>query len=58
MSIRIAVYTHCQMNENHVQIRRFACYLNMGLNLKIYKMSPALFAWRYYTESITDQTEI
>ena len=29
----------------------------MGLNLKILKMSPALFAWRYYTENIADQTD-
>ena len=28
----------------------------MGLNLKILKMSPALFAWRC-TESIADQTD-
>ena len=28
----------------------------MGLNLKILKMSPALFAWRY-TERIADQTD-
>ena len=28
----------------------------MGLNLKILKMSPALFAWRY-TENIADQTD-
>ena len=28
----------------------------MGMNLKILKMSPALFAWRY-TESVADQTD-
>ena len=28
----------------------------MGLNLKILKMSPAFFAWRY-TESLADQTD-
>ena len=28
----------------------------MGLNLKILKMSPSLFAWRY-TERIADQTD-
>ena len=36
----------------HVQIRRFACCLNMGLNLKILKMSPLLYA-----ESVADQTD-
>ena len=29
---------------SHFRIRRFTCCLNMGLNLKILKMSPALFA--------------
>ena len=29
--------------------------MNKGLNFKILKMSPALFAWRY-TESVTYQT--
>ena len=29
------------------------CCLNMGLNLKILKMSPAIF----YTESVTDQPD-
>ena len=37
-----------------VPIRRFACCLNMGLNLKILKMSPALFAWRYIRKNETD----
>ena len=32
------------------------CCLNMGLNLKIHKMSPELFAWRYM-ESAADQTD-
>ena len=45
--IRIAVLTHCQINEIHVQIMRFTCCLNMGLNLKILNMSPKLLAWRY-----------
>ena len=35
----------------HVQIRRFTCCLNMGLNLKILKMSITL-----YTETVADQT--
>ena len=29
----------------------------MGLNLKILKMSPALFAWGYNTERNVDQTD-
>ena len=29
----------------------------MGLNLKIFKMSTVLFAWRYNTESIANQTD-
>ena len=29
----------------------------MGLNLKILKMSPALFAWQYNAESFADQTD-
>ena len=41
----------------YVQIRRFTCCLNMGLNLKILKMSPPLFARRYNTESVADQTD-
>ena len=30
----------------------------MGLKLKMHKMSPALFAGRYDTESIADQTDL
>ena len=36
----------------HVQIRRFTCCLNMGLNLKILKMSPKLFTWRYKQKAL------
>ena len=36
----------------HVQIRIFTCCLNMGLYLKILKMSPESF-----TESFVDQTD-
>ena len=52
MSIRIAVYTHCQMHENPSSNQE----IHMGLNLKILKMSPALFA-RRYTKSVADQTD-
>ena len=37
--------------------RRFTCCLNMGLNLKILKMSPSLFAMTLYTESTAYQTD-
>ena len=59
MSIRIAVYTHCQMNENpcsNQEIHLLFEHPSMGLNLNILKMSPALFAGRY-TESVADQTD-
>ena len=36
----------------HVQIMRFTCRFNMGLNLKILKMSPALFAWCYIRKAL------
>ena len=42
--------------KNPVRIRRFACCLNMGLNLKILQMSPELFTWRFI-ESVADQTD-
>ena len=29
----------------------------MGMNLKILKMSPALFAWRYIRNAYADQTD-
>ena len=36
----------------HVQIRRFTCCLNMGVNLKILKISPALLAWHYIRKAL------
>ena len=35
-----------------VQIRRFVCCLNMGLNLKILKMRPSLFTRRYIRKAL------
>ena len=40
----------------HVQIRRFACCLNMVMTLKILEMGPELFA-RGYTECAVDRTD-
>ena len=49
MSIRIAVYTHCQINENPCSNQEIRVLFDHGpdLNLKILKMSPVLIAWRY-----------
>ena len=33
------------------------CCLNMGINLKILKMSPQVFCMTLYTESLTDQND-
>ena len=51
MSIRIAVYTHCQINENPYKSGDSG-----GLNLKILKMSRGIYE-TLYTESIADQTD-
>ena len=42
----LVVLTHCQMTRIHVQIRRFACCLDMGLNLKMLKMSWTCYLHR------------
>ena len=38
----------------HVQIRRFTCCLNMGLNLKILQMSPELLYRKHTVYRKTD----
>ena len=56
--IDVCLYSclHSLSNEKwtkiHVQIRRFTSCLNMGLNMKIFKMSPALFAWHYIRKAL------
>ena len=41
----------------HVQIRRFTCCLNMGLNLKILKNVPCAICMTLYTEGNANQTD-
>ena len=52
MSIRIAVYTHCQMNENPRSNQEIHVLFEHGSELEILKMSPSLFARRYIRKAI------
>ena len=56
MSIRIAVYTHCQMNEKPCSNQETRVLFEHGSELKNTKKSPALFA-RRYMEHVTYQTD-
>ena len=52
MSIRIAVYTHCQMNKNPCSNQEIHVLFEHGSELEILKMSPALFAWRHIQKAL------
>ena len=52
MSIRIAVYTHCQMNENPCSNQGIHVLFEHGSELEILKMSLALFSRRYIRKAL------
>ena len=53
MFIRIAVYNHCQMNENPSSNQEIPVLFEHGSEPeKILKTSPALFAGRYIPKAL------
>ena len=56
MSIRLAVYTHCQMNENPCSNQEIHVLYEHGSELENTKNEPCIICMTLYTESVVDQT--
>ena len=57
MSIRIAVYTHCQLNENPYSNQEIHVLFEHGSELEHTKSEPCIICKTLYTESVADQTD-
>ena len=57
MSIRIAVYTHCQMNENPCTNQEIHVLFEHGSELEKTYNKPCIICMTLYTESVADQTD-
>ena len=57
MSIRIAVYTHCQMNENPCPNQVIHMLFEHGSELENTLNEPCIICMTLYMESIADHTD-
>ena len=57
MSIRIAVYTHCQMNENPCSNQEIHMLFEHGSELENTYNEPCIICMTLYRESVVDQTD-
>ena len=56
MSIRNAIYTHCQMNENPCSNREIHELFEHGSELENTTNEPCIICMTLYTESVADRT--
>ena len=57
MSIRKAVYTHCQMNENPCSNQEIHVLFDHGSELENTLNEPCIICMTLYTESVAGQTD-
>ena len=57
MSVCIAVYTHCQMNENPCSNQEIHVLFEHGSEFEITLNEPCIICMTLYTESVAYQTD-